>query len=411
MFFSNTGTTDADTTDTDLDRKTAALANGIDYIVFYYANCGGSDTSAVPEMSIWFGDPASLLTGTRCGYVAAEGRGSGTDHWDSGQLQGVTMVTGDGTSVMGFSGRALVASDTSYFGAFGIVCIPTTEFSATVWFEGDNLNTEELVNAETTQMNDVVSTTFADESFAAGDYLVVMSMQAQIESADVTGGYLADFTVDDVPINPVTMREEAEDTLDYMNCMAAEILTLGAGTHTFKTRGQSQGAATVDFSRSRILVVKLTDVFDQYVSTVQNSAEAVTATTYGTSAMCETTYTPNQQEYVFAIGTWTDFVNTTDVGVTRIVNTSDTTVFCEDAGEYLNNSASEDAGISAPFMCEQISAAKNYAVQLRTAAGTATWGTGDVDSRLLFWGLTTSAAPPATAIRDVIGCGVVPFAR
>ena len=405
----NTAGSTTSTTEVDLSRQTAALANGVEYLVLYYLNGGGSDTTARPELNLRFGASASLPSGTRLGHTIGEGRGTG-DHWDSSQLQGVCKVTGDGSSVLGFTGSTNgLGSDTCHFGAAAILAIPLTEIGSALQFNGTDSDADEQANVGTASMTTIRTVDFTLP--VTGDYLVVMSMEVSIDGTADTDGYLAEFEVDGTRINPQTIREEWENAADIMSPAACQILNLTSGSHTFRCRGQSQGSASCDFGRSRIAVLQLTDIFDQWIQTVDATEATVTATTYGTSAMLSTTYTPNQQEYVLILGNWTSFISTTDSCVTRIRNTTDSTSFCEDAGEYLNKSATEDDSSEMPMACEQISAAKTYEVQMRTLAGTASYGDANVDSRLIFLGLTTQEEAPLKVRDPILSGGVVPFRR
>lgn len=407
LYFNNTETSTSATSETDISRKTSALANGVDYLVLYYGNCGGSDTSAEPRLALRFGPTGTLTSGTELAQVNGEGRGT-SDHWDSVQCQGICEVTGDGTNVLGFTAWDSLGSNTTYVGAVAIIAIPKTDFpSGSYYFGGTNSGADELTNASTSAMEDVRSETFNLDEDA--DYLILMSYEVASQGFTTSHGYVAEFTVDGTQMNPIDYREEWEDSSDVMGIMCADVQTLTSGNHTFACRLQSESSANCDGRRSRIAVIKM-DAFDQYENRTTSTEQNSTATSYGTDSMLSGSYTPNQQEYVVIIGCWNFFCNTTDTANWQLNNTTDTVLFCVDAGEYNNNGSSPSAGDYLPgsvLGCEQISGATTYRVDLRVQAGTGTWGDGDTESRLIFWSLTTADAavtltPGATAIPLVV---------
>jgi len=411
--FNNTETSLAGTTETDISRKTSSLASGVDYLVIYYANHGSSDNGAEPLLYLKHGATGSLVSGTEIGHSRAEGIGT-SDHWASAQLCGVCEVTGDGTSVLGFTADNLIGGgDTIYVGACAIIAIPRTDFpSGSYYFGGTNSGADELTDASTSVFQDIGADTFNLDETA--DYLIMMSTEVSVDHASAARGYAINFTVDGTPINPINYREEAEDTNDQMNVMACDVQNLSAGNHDFACELMSLFSASCDGIRSRRVVVKM-DAFDQFENRTISSEQTVTATTYGTSAMLSGAYTPNQEEYVVVLGCFNFLNNSLQTSLSRLRNTSDSVSFCEDAGEYLNDEVT-DYGAGTVIGCEQISAATTYEIGLRVDGGTGSYGDTGTESRLIFWSLTTpdggiSITPDAVGIPLFIPDPVVMMPR
>lgn len=118
--------------------ETAALSNGVKYLVIYCGNHGGYDTSAVSELVLEHGST-----------VIARGVGEGRGlyfHWDTGQTSGYYIVTGNGTDTLRFRFRCVTSSDTAYVGAMAIIAIPLTDLTENTGYFQSVSNTEDVVS-------------------------------------------------------------------------------------------------------------------------------------------------------------------------------------------------------------------------------------------------------------------------
>ena len=357
-----------------LNCDTAALEDGVVYLIDYTGNHGGSDTSAVSQMRLRFG--STVLTGTEYGNSVGEGRGL-DNHWDSGHCCGWALVTGDGSSKLGFTGLSVTSGDTAYFGAMSILAWPITDFE--VLFEDSSSNPTHT-NSATAEQTDVSTSGFTDirsqdVTVEAGDYLVLMSVECFGMSSEGSTRHNTHFVVDGTELCFDTtnhFREELEDTRDRFNMRIARVHTFESGGDvTVAIQGRSENAAECDYGRSRIFLIPLAQ-FDQVVTNIDADGGSTTQSSFGTDAICTQAYTPNQDEYVWVIASGQGTTNVSNTGNTQLTNTTDAVNYCVDSGEYNNQSTGDSVpvALSAAPQLTAAGGAKTFEIQMRTNSGT-----------------------------------------
>lgn len=408
--FQDTEQSTSSTTPVDANCETSALSNGVDYLIIYTGNVGGGATSEQPRMQLLFGS-------TVLGWVSGEGRGL-DNHWDGAQCSGFRKVTGNGTDTLKFQIWCGLSGDLTYAGAMAIIAIPLTELTENTdyWFSGTNSGTDEVTDASTSWE------TWRSQAFtlpASGDYLVLMSGECQAENS---GGGQADswgarYYVDSTEIVPMDTgtghNQEWEDDTDYDSVTVASlVLSLSSGSRTFKMECGSRGSATANFRRSNIFVIRKA-AFDQIIQTRDTTGTSTTSTSFVDFSGLNTTYTPNQQEYVVVMAHTVPGNSTTYTATTELLNDSDSTEHRVNSGEYNNDNGFDTERCGVPNLlahCGQYSTAKNWKVRFRAdAGGTAVIGrnrpnTGGVESNFIFWGLTTAEAPTDMHEAGQLGC-------
>lgn len=386
-----------DNTDTwvDCNCETSALANGVDYFVAYYGNCGSDSTSAVPLMRFVFGS-------TVIGDTGDEGRGN-DGHWDNSECTGYAKITGNGTDTLKFQMNS--NGYTVYTGAMHIMAMRLTGYiteGVDYWYSGTNDSGNEVSDASTTWE------TLRSQAFTlpdAGDYLVFMSAEMQAGDSDsADSAWKLRFYVDTTEICPTDSADEGyleewEDDTGWATGKISELVNLSSGSRTFKIECASRNSTPdSNFRRSRIWVFRKAS-FVQMVRTTESTGTSTTQTTYQDFSGLNTTFTPVQSgSYVFivlhAIGRNSTYYSCP----VQLYNDSDSTAHRVDAGEY-NNGYGTGSGVdinlnASPIHCGQYTAAKNWKVQYRADGGTAYIGRnknddGGVKSNLIFWELAT----------------------
>lgn len=374
----------------DVACETSELEDGVEYLVIYRASTGGSDTDAKPEMQLLFG-------ATTLAEVASEGRGLG-QHWDSTQCSGFCRVTGNGTDTLKFQLRSIDALDTVYAGAMKIVAIPLTEFGTedSDFFEdGTNSGTNEVTNAATGSWTTVRTVNFTLPE--TGDYLVLMAVEGQPGDSVNTTAAMVRFRGDGATLGS-EFHQEWEDADDWFSFQYVGLHNFSSGSRTFAVECQSRSAAETDYRRSRIWVINKSR-WDQIIETTDTTGATTTSGTFVDFTGLNTTYTPNQDEFVVVLGHTVAGCSTTNSAPLQLRNNTDGTNTNVNAGEYENDNgfdADRDQVPSLLATSEQIASAKDYRVQYRAEAGTAAVGknpdnTAGVQSNLIVWGLTASA--------------------
>ncbi len=155
-------------------------------------------------------------------------------------------------------------------------------------------NTDEVTNAATTGWTTVKTLTKTFHASSAQDYIVFGSMEISPDSS--TNFCRAQMMVDGAAIGSYDQKGYA--TSDIYSYTLADVASIGSGSKSISLQGRSYGAATCDFMRSRIYVLRA-NLFDQVVedTSAGNSTASTTEQTKNTLS-----YTPNQPEQVMVLG-------------------------------------------------------------------------------------------------------------
>ena len=237
--------------------KTDPLDNGIEYLVLYYANIGGSSATAVPSLQLVYGSD-------QIAHVQDSGKGT-SNHWDSVQCQGFARVLGNGSDFLKFQFWTETSGDTAYVGAMTIVAIPivSMEEDVSYRYSGSNDSSIEISNASSS-WEELRSYTFYTPD--SGDYLVLMGAEAQANDSNGSDYYdrwrLRCF-VDSTPLAN-SGEESWKCDGSWGSYEIVTITNLTAGTHTFKMECASwkPNYENANFRRSKILVIRC-DSFNQ----------------------------------------------------------------------------------------------------------------------------------------------------
>jgi hypothetical protein len=393
----------------DADCETEVLASGVDYLVIYCGNLGDTGTSGRAYMQLLHGS-------TAIGYAAGEGSGLGV-HGACGQIQGYALATGNGTDTLKFQFRTVSA--TAYAGAMSIIAIPLTELTEGIdyWFDGTSSSTLEVQDASTS-WETLRSANFSIPD--SGDYLVLMSCEGRPNGASNTTAsrtrYLIESTyIAETEAGGVGTIVEWEWDGDYNNHAMATMETLTAGSKTFKIECASRTSATTDFRRSNMFVFRKAS-FDQIVQTRDSTGDSsITSTSYVDFSGLDTTYTPNQDEYVIALGYAIPGNDSAQITFMQLYNDSDSMEFRVDSGMYGNYfngtgggfTTSSDLVPTIMANCKRYVSAKDWNVQCRVTAQTGKVGrsrdnTSGIESNVIFWGLTPSGDVPVVSASRVL---------
>lgn len=374
---------------------TSALANGVEYLVLYGMSYGSDSNSALPQARLLFGSSTTLAENYNEGWHSV--------FFDSGRLQGICKVTGDGSSTLAFQFEVGTGS-TAYAGAMFIVAISLDDLgtqNTDWWFSGTDSATDELSNAAIDGWDTVRSQAW---TLSAGDYIVLMSCEGtQGDTATNSRAGQCRFRVAGSTMGS-EYHLELEDAGIYNSWMGMDKLTLSSGSNTFAIEAGTRTAAEADFRRSRIFVCKAS-VLDQVVRAVDTTGSTSSSTSY--VDFITQSYTPNQTEDVLVLGHAVCGNPTLPyVCQTQLYNATDTAVICQDGAQFENDQSVNNGDQYPVFSAGVISSAsgaKSVKLQFRQqresggSSGTAHIGlaaddsTG-VQSTLLIISLTTASS-------------------
>jgi len=377
---------------------TAALADGIEYFVFYCGNFGGSTSSNTGALQFNLGS-------TIIGYAQGEGL-SFNFHTSIKQCMGGRKVTGNGTDTLSFSFFA--NSGTVFAGAMAIIAIPLTDLveNTDYWHSGTNSPDFELSDAVSSWEPLRQITTTAFDVPVTGDYLVFPSCEGRPTSASGNGGdrTRVRFSIDGSFITAgddsvPQFVAEWEDNIDINSITSASIQNLTAGEHTLLIEVASLvGQTRSDYRRSNLFVLNMSR-FEQHVQTQDTTGASTTSTTFSDFSGLDQTYTPIQNEHVLHIAYLVGAHSTVNTAEIEIRNKTDSTSHCISAGEYNNDNGFDLNKDIIPFLAlysEQYSTAKSWSTRFKeggNTGGTALVGrnrddSGGIESNFISLGLT-----------------------
>lgn len=383
--------------------ETAALANGVEYLVIYRANSSNSSTFRHSDIQL-------LMGATQVAEAGGEGFFRDTQAYGGKVLQGFCKVTGNGTATLKFQHRINWDTETSWIDAQSIIAIPLTELASDDWYySGVDAATLQLTDATFGAWQTVRTANFALTA-TSEDWLVLASVEGKPDSASGVDGCRTRFRVGGATVGSEYWYT-AEDVVDWQGIAFAKVEAALSGTTAFAIEGRSAGITNLaDYRRPRIFAIRK-DAFDQMVSAVDTTGSITSSTTYVDFTALDTTYTPNQTEHVVALSFGVYIADPSGGDTTvlqRLYNSTDATVFVDDAG---TTGPGDDIGLDSDQQMlvlsatEQLAAAKTYKLQHRMITGgtSSAIGKGNtvdsgaassqpgIYSGLIVWGLTTPA--------------------
>lgn len=209
---------------TDLSCETAALTNGVKYLVIY--NCGGSADSNQRGGYARLSHGSTVLA--EVGQELASGKNFGAG--------GITVVTGNGTDTLVWEGRGWTTTGTTTFQGLGIIAIPLDDLTLSTDYHETHSDsgTYDLTGLGST-WEQLESLTFTPDE--AGDWLILWSMEGT--QGDGATGTAVDhlswrWDVDGTLYNAADHQLEWEDDEDVCAGACARVLNLSAASHTIK---------------------------------------------------------------------------------------------------------------------------------------------------------------------------------
>lgn len=360
--FSNTEETSISSTraDTAVSIAGSSLLNNVKYLVIYTCGFGASDITSEPEPQVEFGSTIIAHVGSECSSSG------GVNHGRGKNLCGFHIITGNGSDGLKITKRRSHGSGTTYYGGLGLIAIPLDDLTEDDdYFQTtQNGDAAELsLNNNPTATGDLLSLT---KTLEATDYLILASCEVQPTSDDANND-----TKTNIDIDGTDQKEDqynisnASMANHFLSFSYARIHTFTAASHTIKIEAEALGSDTKNraWRRGRIILIKK-DIFDQMVSTTDDTSDTV-GVNYSTFEDDNShTYTPNQQEHVVVLGnamqsTKQNFRST----YFFLLNNDDSTEFSKYIGcDYLGQNTSEVQSILVAGT-EQISAEKTYKIR------------------------------------------------
>lgn len=290
LITSSTSTTSTSLQDCATSMQTSGIAT--DWFVAYRANFGGNDSSQVGE-AICLHDDASVVLGT----AAAESNGGGV-HYDGGQLQGFARITTSGLDTVKLQHRNITSSDTNYIGSRALMAIPLNQFFTDDGFGGVQSEAATLTEnadffysgtnsatAENTGIGNTWTTvrTVDFDLVSAGDYYVFFSVETTAAGGSATDGMQARFQIAGTTQCAEFVREWEDDN-DRPNFAYSDMVTLSAGTTTFRVQVQNRNAnSIVSAYRSRIWAFRVESFLPGAAIVDASGDSAITHTAYSDS--------------------------------------------------------------------------------------------------------------------------------
>jgi len=339
----------------------ASLANGVDYLIIYCAGFGGNGTSDEVGVRVEFG--ATVV-------ARAEDEGSSSGSIESQrvhQLSGCFIITGTGSDALTI--KYQIHSGTCYVSGMALIAIPLADLTENTDYFQTMHNSD---TAEATSTGSWTTVRSLTKTFPNSTYLVIASMETAMPSGGASGGPGARFQIDTVTQKGESTKEW-ETNNDSINHFYCRLHTLN-GSQTLRWQvGVGQGTDSVEARRSRIIAIN-TAFFDQIVSSIDDTGQTCATDLPSYETYISKAYTPNQTEYVIVLANCIASAGTNYRSINmRIANTSDSTYFGQLNGDDPKDIAVQDLLMGA-VGCEQISAAKTYALQIADEESSATGG-------------------------------------
>jgi hypothetical protein len=392
----NTEQTTTSTTYVDASCETAALTDGVDYLVMYRGNTGASASTSVSKMRLVHDTDVIAEMIAESGFEA--------NHYSSAECQGYARVTGDGVATLAF--EFAVSAGTGYAGSMSIVAVPLDQLveNHDFFYSGTNSATLEVDNASFSVWVEQRSATFAIGE--TGDYLILMSSEG---SPAASGGGVGNaarvrWRHDSADLFPVAASQYAlkewESDGDFFGFAFCGVKSLTVGDNTIDVECASRSTALGDYRRSRIWAIRA-NAFDQLVQLETLTGLNTTSDTF--VDFQAQAFTPNQTEDVIALSATYAASDAGQRGplMQMVMKHGDG---CVNSGFTTNdggfNASSDKMPIVMADVDPQLAAAHTYKNQGRSSVNTATAsfgraydGTSNGLAHLIIWSMTLSLPP------------------
>lgn len=390
---------------------TPSLAAGVDYLAIYSATHSSDLVNAASECRIMYG--ATKLGLSDCTPTAL-GTSPGATHWEGSILNGIALVTGDGSSSLKLEFRADTTGD-ARVGAAAIVAIPLsdrfTDDSDYFYDEGVNSDTDQVTNAPLyPTFTTILSSNF---TLAADDYIVIMSVESDVDANSTRGGIVR-FIVNGQVYGP-EYGYISTNSIPTYHCLAvAHVVNIPTGgSINFLIEGSSRGATNADFRRPRIFAIRKS-LFTRVVNTPSTAGTTTIATTFQDFSSLNTTITPTSLNApIIILGTSNTYtLGSNSAPTAAIRNNTDGIDYRDDAGfknGLVGGVAANNA--QAPLFLlhkENRSSTTEYRMRFRSTSGDSVAIGRNVDntggdlSELILWEYNLASAPSLPIDRTTI---------
>lgn len=379
----------------DVACETAALADGVDYLVWLRGSCGADSSSRLAHLQLLHGATQIAEAGGEAAAAAATG-------FCSPALCGVRKVTGDGSSTLKFQSKRNAGTGRAQ--AMSAIAIPMTLFGtegADYHASMTNAADEVVSDATTADWTDVMS---VDWDFGASqDWLILGSFETDFDALTADRGTAARLLVDGVALDCLQSKD-GEDPLDIMSWAFGTLETL-SGVKTIKLQVISSGTAETDVRRPNLIAIRK-DHWNQIARTQYESTRQVEGDgTYTQLTELDTTVAPvSAGAHVLTMVAGNCSISTfAHTALAKLRNATDATDFCTDSGDSQNNNA-DDACLWVAA-CEALAGAKDYEFWFRSsdaAADARVPSNDDERVQLIAWELATPDAPASTTVDPIL---------
>jgi len=360
--------------------ESQATIAGEEYAVFWTASIGGGDLNVINEARCVFGS-------TELGNYQARNRPpTGIRNGTVGLLNGMTVVTGTG-DVFDIEFREFSSGNTCSIDAAAVVAWPlSTNFTKGVdyFFEVQNGTGFDTSISTGFGGSDNVQVEATFNISIAGNYIFFASCEGQDAGAGSNGPRVR-FSVDDSYVGTEWFRQDSSQN-HITPFTDLRRVNLTEGNHTFKVERASEGSATSDFRRGRILVVREA-ALSQSRRDRRTTSFNIENTAYLNVGL-EIAYTPTQDETVliFANGMPTR-TNTNEHPLTRLRNLTTGDSYREDSGNWGGDNVSTGESILTHFQvhAHQMTAGDTESVRWEFKSNPVTFGQPTT------WGFNTAS--------------------
>lgn len=256
------------------------------------------------------------------------------------------------------------------------------------------IGTDAEINTTSASYQDAQTLTFSPT--ATGDYLIIAYGEVSASTNNVGSVQL---DVDGSPTHIIDPNDYGDST-NYVPWTAVHKVNLTASSHTIKVQYKSDGAATVNIRRRRILAIRLDTLTAN--STDYTAARGTTTSTTAVDA-ASTTFTAAGSVDYFAIGNLIIDGNSATVSTNAQVSMDGAAVALQTRES--NSASNNERAYAAINYTTPASGSRTHKTQVYSEAGTVT--TGYAYRGIYVLDLREGSGPPATATNRPMGAASV----
>lgn len=395
IFTSDNGATEnfdsVTTTTTPVDIwESPSLSSGHNLLLMRASSAAQSGTTATSVI-------VGLFGGTEVMYSSSQSTPGTTAPWDGGDLSGMKIVTGDGstTATLGIKRNSGGGNSDYQVGTRVIASIPLAEMGLTenVDYFHDDFGDSEIFKS-VAGFSVPAGYTMNFTVTEPGNYLMFAyaETRAGIEAR-------VQYRLNGVGMN--TISESADNVHKSHPFVRPVTLSAGANSADIRFAINNAFGASGYIRRGRIVFIR-TDFFDNVSAIWSGSNQSSNSNSFVEYTATTQTHTPNQQEQVFVIGQVAAYtVDTNSTTTFNLRNSTTATDYITDFGGH-HEAATGDFGISSPGMIKavwamqaisDVSSPEEWQIQFREPTGNADSQTVE-EGTLVIWSNSLSAGAP-----------------